>query len=81
MFLVGIDDDQVGDRATVKVTHEAVALVERLLGGSAVAKAPAEKLKCATVVHDSHLFLRALQRSTIGKGIWLPAFLDFPHLF
>jgi hypothetical protein len=37
VFLVGVDDDQVGDRAAVKVADEAVALVERLPGDAAVA--------------------------------------------
>jgi len=37
LLLVGVNDDQVGDRAAVEVSDKAVALVERLLGCAAIA--------------------------------------------
>ena len=38
MLLVGADDDEVGARAAVEVLHEAVVLVDGVIGGSTVAR-------------------------------------------
>ena len=45
VFLVGVDDDEVGDRAAVEVADEAVALVERRLGDDLKADTP----KCTSI--------------------------------